>query len=285
MASPPAGLVLVNGRVCSTLSVADRGLAYGDGLFETIRVERGVPVMASLHWQRLQLGLERLAIPVPIAEAQRQLLALLALADADGRRSGVAKLIVTRGEGGRGFGPPIDPKPSILWSWHPVPPGAPVDSRQGLELRICRQRLPHRPWLAGLKHLNCLEYVLARLELREGGEADGLLLDGDGLVIEATSANLFLVVGGKLITPALHRCGIMGTVRRWIIEAQAAELRVPVVEADLAPAALEGADEVFLCNSVIGICPVSRIDRWRWRPGPVTAALRGCFGRMLDELR
>ncbi len=276
-------LALVNGQPSACVSLFDRGLAYGDGLFETLRIHAGKPVLAGLHWDRLQLGLERLAIPLALGEVQQQLQQLLRLALSAGRSSGVVKLMVTRGDGFRGFAPPLEPQPSVLLCWQELPLIEPRQPLQGRRLLSCRQRLPYRPWLAGLKHLNCLEYVLARMELTPGADLDGLLMDCDGRVIEATTSNLFVVMGGALVTPALHRCGIMGTVRRWIIEEQAGELHLPLVEADLLPEEIHRADEVFICNSVIGISPVSRIDQWCWQPGPVTEAISSRFARMLDE--
>jgi 4-amino-4-deoxychorismate lyase len=128
--------------------------------------------------------------------------------------------------------------------------------------------------LAGLKHLNCLDYVLALGELPADGERQGLLLDESGHMIEVTSANLFLVQGGRLRTPLLHRCGVAGTMRRWIIETLAAKLKLEVDEQDLPLQVLKGADEVFICNSVFGVMPVYRLAECRWRRGAVTSAVQ-----------
>ena len=278
-----AGLCLVNGRQSSSLSIFDRSVAYGDGLFETLRIHHLRPLLASLHWDRLRRGLDRLQIPLESGIEQRDLAQLLELVASRGGHSGLVKLIVTRGEGARGFAPPAQPSPNILLSWHPLPEISPDRYRNGVDLSICRQRLPHRPWLAGLKHLNCLEYVLAKLELSADNWGDGVLLDVDGLLVETTSSNIFLVNDKRLSTPALHRCGVAGTLRRWVLDGRLQALGFDVSERDLQIGDLAFADEIFIGNSVTGILPVQSIDSQQWSPGPVTRLLQQQFAKLLDD--
>lgn len=273
-AEPDPALSLVNGIAGDRVSVCDRALNYGDGLFETIRVANSRPVLESLHWQRLASGLQQLDIPLAsdtVAQQQRQLIAMAAAA---GQVDGVIKIIVSRGEGGRGFMPAPDMVPSIWCRWHALPEYPEDLYQRGIELQLCHTRLPHRPALAGLKHLNCLDYVIARGELSANPEREGLLLDQDGNLVEVCSANLFLVDAGHLLTPLLHRCGVAGTMRRWIMETVAARLKLVVREQQLPLQSLYDAQEVFICNSVMGVVPVRCLEQHSWRRGPITAAIQ-----------
>lgn len=268
------GLCLVNGNRAQHLSVFDRGLAYGDGLFETIRVVNSQLTLQDLHLKRLQLGLQKLHIPASIDIALDYMRQLVNLAVDQGQVDGVIKLIVTRGTGGRGFNPHRVGEPTLVCSWHALPEFSSDLHGRGLDLHLCELRLPYRPALAGLKHLNCLDYVMASAELQGMADCDGLLLDADGRMVEAITANLFLLVNGELQTPRLHRCGVAGTMRRWIMECTAMQLGIAVAERDLPLQALDAAGEVFICNSVRGVIPVRRVGRRSWQPGAVTAAIQ-----------
>ncbi len=267
-------LSLVNGIPGDRVSVFDRALNYGDGLFETIRVVNSQAILESLHWQRLESGLQRLDISLATDTVVQQQRHLLAMAAAAGQGDGVIKIVVSRGEGGRGFMPAPDMAATIWCRWHSLPQYPAGLYQRGIELQLCHTRLPHRPTLAGLKHLNCLDYVMARSELSANPEREGLLLDQDGNLVEVCSANLFLVAGGHLLTPLLHRCGVAGTMRRWIIETVAARLKLSVREQELPLQALYDAREAFICNSVMGVVPVRCLERHSWPRGAITAAIQ-----------
>lgn len=153
----------------------------------------------------------------------------------------------------------------------PLPEIGAAPYRTGLRLRWCRLRLARQPALAGLKHLNRLEQVLARSEWRDPRIDEGLCLDTGGNVVCATTANLFVVRGGVLATPALDQCGVAGVARAFLLAR--ARRRWPVQVRALRPAELLAADELFLCNAVRGVMPVRALGERRWQPGPVTAAL------------
>jgi 4-amino-4-deoxychorismate lyase len=253
--------LIVDGLEVSALDLADRGLAYGDGLFETIRVWRGEAVLWREHLARLRRGARRLGITADWAQ-----LAKLSLARASVIDDGVLKLILTRGAGGRGYAPPEVASSALIIGAFPVPPKAPPG---GLSLRWCRARLARQPLLAGIKHLNRLEQVLARAEWRDQRIQEGLICDTEGRVICATSANLFVLQGGRWLTPSLADCGIAGTLRGWLLR------RVKqAAEAELSPASVEQADAVFLCNSLRGILPVRRLGRRQYAPHPALASLQ-----------
>ncbi|HBD20918.1 MAG TPA: aminodeoxychorismate lyase [Arenimonas sp.] len=244
------------------LDPADRGLAYGDGLFETMRVSGAAVPWWDAHLARLAHGAQRLGIPKPdtawLAEAAAALLA-------DAPSEAVLKLVLTRGVGGRGYAAPETPQPTLLLSVHPLP--APFDGP--LTLRWCDTRLALQPRLAGLKHLNRLEQVLARAEWNDAAIHEGLVLDAAGRVTCATAANVFAFIGGRWLTPALHEAGVAGIARGWVLaNAPGAQ------EAELRPADIESAGALFLCNAVRGILPVGRLGSIDWAPHPALDELR-----------
>jgi 4-amino-4-deoxychorismate lyase len=240
--------------------MTDRGQAYGDGLFETMRVHRGEVPWWDAHWARLALGAQRLRIALPAQERVRARAAEL-LADGDDR---VLKLLVVRGGNARGYAPQAGAETHWTLERHPLPPVAPG----ALRLHWCETRLAVQPLLAGIKHCNRLEQVLARAECVEAGADEGLVRDVDGNVVSATSANLFAYRDGAWLTPPLQRCGVAGTCR--------AALMVPLDarEQPLGVAAVDSAEAVFLCNAVRGILPVASIGTRRWPLHPAIAAAR-----------
>lgn len=247
----PNLLLDIDGRPLAGIDPADRGLAYGDGLFETLLVHRGRPVWWEAHWARLCRGCEALGLPEPSQAAIRaQAEALVA-----GRAHAVLKLQLTRGAGGRGYAPPAAPQPLLILSLHPAPQAAPAE---GLVLRWCDTRLAIQPRLAGIKHLNRLEQVLARREWDHPGIHEGLMQDTDGHVVCATAANLFAHVGGAWMTPPVDRCGIAGVCRDWLLA------HLPVEERRLSPEDVLSASAVFLASSVRGVMPVRQLEGRRW---------------------
>ena len=244
----------------------DRGIAYGDGLFETLRVHRGGVPWWDDHWSRLRLGADRLGLPLPDEARVRDEAASL-FSD---RGDGVLKLLATRGPGERGYAPPADPVPTWIVSRHAVP-AAPT---QGLRLHVCEIRLAAQPALAGIKHCNRLEQVLARAEVGRAGADDGVLLDAGGNVIGATAANLFAFIDGRWATPRIDDCGIAGICRARLLPALDAR------ECVLSPAEVESADAVFLCNAVRGILAVARLGARAWAPHPALDAARAALSRL-----
>lgn len=258
--------LLVGGQKVAALDPADRGLAYGDGLFETIRIWRGQAVLWREHLARLRRGARRLGITTDWT--QLETLGLGCASDID---DGVLKLILTRGVGGRGYAPPEAAVSSLIIGAFPAPP---VTPRGGLSLRWCRTRLARQPLLAGIKHLNRLEQVLARAEWRDPRIHEGLICDTESRVICATSANLFVLQDDRWLTPPLAECGIAGTLRGWLLDhvKQAGE-------AELSAASVEQAEAVFLCNSLRGILPVRRLGRRQYLPHPALARLQERLAR------
>ena len=246
---------LVNGLVASTISVADRGLQYGDGLFEPIAWRNGVLEYWDAHIQRLTLGCHRLGISLPDITTIKEECLLVTGSQA----TAVIKIILTRGEGGRGYKPDDHTRPTRIISSHSWPEDVDKYARQGIACTLCKSRLAMNPLLAGLKHLNRLEQVLAARELDGGRFQEGLLLDYDNNLICGTKSNLFLVRNNVLYTADLRRTGIAGVMRANIL-AIAQSLDLPVNIQDLTIDDLHTAEEVFLSNSIIGLWPVRSID-------------------------
>jgi 4-amino-4-deoxychorismate lyase len=264
----------VDGEELAQLSVTDRGLHYGDGVFETITVRDGKLRFEALHRLRLEEGCRRLALRLDTSAALDELREM-------GREQHrcILKLIVTRGDSqARGYGVTGTEtlrRVALRYPW-------PLDNEAamaGVKVASVRARLAESSQLAGIKHLNRLEQVLARIEIATSGEDEGLMSSSSRRVISGTMSNVFLVHHAEIVTPRVDRCGISGVMRAVVIrEASRAGLRLR--EADIEPAELARASEVFLTNVRIGIWPVRQLDGRRLQPGPVTRRLQG----MMDDV-
>lgn len=267
----------INGRPAECISLADRGLAYGDGLFETIKVHNGHAALLERHMARLHDGCQRLAISCDMASVQQELLAYMQQLG-----SGVCKLIVTRGVGQRGYGYPQPCQPQRILQASSLPQWPAAYAQQGVQLFACQLRLAEQPLLAGLKHLNRLEQVLARAEWSDPAYAEGLLLDQQGRVVDGVFSNIFIVQKQQLFTPALNRCGVAGVMRAELL-ARAVAAGIAVQEVDISLQQLQQADEVFTCNSLYGIWPVRGYTTQHWPVGPVTRKLQQLILDLVDQ--
>ncbi len=246
------------------VSSDNRGLNYGDGVFETMRVDHGGVPLWSRHLARLGEGAQRLGISLPErAFIEARLHELCAGVD-----TGVVKLLLTRGDGGRGYAPSVDAPPVWVLSLHPLPP-----RQTALQLHACNTRLATQPLLAGIKHCNRLEQVLARTEAQRAGCDEGLMRDMAGNVVCATAANVLAHCDGRWLTPPIEHCGVVGVLRGWLLEQGMLE----VVE--LSMEALAAADALALCNAVRGILPVARLGARSWRTQPAVTALQTALAK------
>ncbi len=262
-------MMRVNGEVTDRISALDRGFLYGDGLFETLAMVEGEPLQWSRHFARLERGCQRLKITPPDG---KQLLTELRELCA-GKGQAVAKIIVTRGEGGRGYNP-VSSASNWVVQCFPWPDLPVANGEQGVVVRVCELRLAAQPLLAGMKHLNRLESVLARAEWRDETIAEGLMRDTLGHYIEGTMSNLFVVKSGQLMTDPLQQCGVAGIMRERIISL-ADSLGIHCSQQPINEQQLEDADELFICNSIINIWPIRRvIGRGDYAVGPVTRQLQ-----------
>jgi 4-amino-4-deoxychorismate lyase len=260
----------INGRRSTRIDSRDRGLQYGDGLFETMRVRRGELRFLDHHLERLFAGCRRLRIAAPSGGELRRELEHIAAR----RKEGVLKLIVTRGVSGlRGYRPTGRERCTRILALHPLPPAALADPASPVRVRLCATPLGINPGLAGLKTLNRLESVLARAEWNSERIWEGLMRDVDENIVCGTMSNLFVRSGSTLMTPVLDRCGVAGVMRRWILE-NAGDIALRASERRLRWQDLRDADEVFVSNAVVGLKSVGVIERGRerLRPGAFDAA-------------
>jgi len=260
---------LVNGAASDAASATDRGLAYGDGIFRTLLIRAGRPVWWRRHAAKLASDCAAVGIACPRLDQFERDLGALARETPDC----VIKIIVTRGSGPRGYAPPVNASPTRIVTSSPLPAHPRDWHEHGVHVHLCRLRLARQPVLAGIKHLNRLEQVLARAEWNDPAVAEGLLCDTGDLVIGGTMTNVVLVRQGALVTPDLTSCGVAGVTRGLVLELareNGVATHVQAVSID----DLLGSDEVFLINSVIGVWPVAQLDCKTWPVGPVTAQVR-----------
>jgi 4-amino-4-deoxychorismate lyase len=247
--------LFINGSSGESISAFDRGLQYGDGLFETIAVAGMRPCLWKRHYQRLQTGGERLGIPIPepatlFNEIEHEI---------GSNRKGVIKVIVTRGEGNRGYRVDQNAATTRIVHFSPWPNYPDTAWISGVAVRVCTTRLGYNPILAGIKHLNRLEQVMARREWDDIGISEGLMLDADRHVIEGTMTNIFMFKNGMVHTPDLSACGVAGVMRGLVLDV-AEELGIEVNIRQITLPELLQADSLFLTNSLIGTWPICEID-------------------------
>ena len=266
--------VRLNGEQLSVdapgVPVLERGLHYGDGLFETIACTGGQPRLLGRHLRRLAQGCERLGIDagdrVTFDDEVRELAA-------QASRS-VIKLLVTRGTGlGRGYALTGRERPMRILLRYAWPAEDPVAQEEGVRVRLASLQLGENPALAGIKHCNRLEQILARREWTDADIADALMFSSSGALVSGTMSNVFLVRGSRILTPRIDRCGVAGVMRALVLELAAAAA-MSAEERRLDAADLETADEIFLTNALIGIRPVRELGGKPRLPGPATRQLQ-----------
>ena len=260
--------ILINGKAASVISVFDRGLLYGDGLFETIRVVEGKPRLWQQHMQRLEQGCQKLGLPSPDRECLAKEVASL-LEKAAQEEQAVIKIIWTRGQGPRGFAGSVKAQATRIVMLQAFPEYSSDYASAGVKTRICSTRLAKQPALAGLKHLNCLQQVLARNEWTDPDIAEGFMLDEQENVIEGCMSNVFMVYQGRLQTPDLSSCGVAGVVRHSIIQL-VQDLDLPLDIKTIGKQQLIQSEEIFICNSLVGIWPVKQLQQRKLPVGSIT---------------
>lgn len=245
-------VLLLNGQPASSIDILDRGLHYGDGVFETIAVIDNRPLCWDAHIARLISGCAKLKInfnDTGILESEM-------LSICERVSCAVLKIIITSGSGGRGY-QRYRTSPNRLLALYPWPDYPEDYTTHGAKVHLCSTRLGHHPSLSGIKHLNRLEQVLARNEWHDTEIMEGLMLDLDGNVIEGTMSNLFVVHSNKkLLTSDISLCGIDGIVRQYILD-HCTDFGYQSEILNLSLKDIYSADEIFFCNSIMGILPVS----------------------------
>lgn len=260
---------LVNGQNSSDLNIQDRGLSYGHGVFETLKISANKPLLWQSHIDRLIASCQRLKIPVDALQEQLEKdVSLL-----ESVEQGVLKIMVTAGVGGRGYQLPTHSSPTRIVQLFPFPSYPDQPSALGIKARWCSIQLSCAPLLAGIKHLNRLEQVLARAEWSDSDIREGILCGSDGYLAEGTMSNLFIVKDQVLKTPDLENYGVAGIMRNHLIDlARSADMDVDVCK--LTKNDLIAADEVFFCNSLIEIWPLRQLEQHSFEVGPMTRKLQ-----------
>ena len=306
-------VTLVDGLRSEVIPVTDRGLQYGDGVWETMAVQDGRVLCLEQHLRRLQAGCKAIGINDlklrRIEQETSSLAARAGAARAGAARAGTAragtaragtaragtartgtaraeaaraeraviKIILTRGSGGRGYRPP-SPGSSrrviMLQQW----PQHPASWYQrGIKMLLLRTRLPLQPALAGFKHLNCMPQILARNEWHDDSIAEGIMRDEDGNIIEGTMSNIFMRIGNSWLTPKLDRCGVAGIVRAEVIRL-AKDKGVTIRQRRIPLSLLQQAEEIFVSNSIIGLWSVRSLllpqHKLEFAPGQFTSLMR-----------
>lgn len=265
-----------NGIVGERIALDDRGLLFGDSCFTTVAIRNGQPELWSRHQARLQQCCERLCFPpLDFSRLQQEVFSACT-----GMARAILRVTITRGSGGRGYALPSEIAPQRLLLRRDWPADIEARARDGIRLRWCTTPLASQPLLAGLKHGNRLEQILARAEWQDAQIAEGLMCDDRGRVIEGTTSNVFFRrPDGEWCTPSLATCGVAGVMRAEILSVLEQQGKTVQV-ADFAPTDLLAACEVFVCNAVIGIWPVIALAETRWRIGDDTRALQQALGRV-----
>lgn len=261
--------MIINGLPGSSINANDRGLMYGDGVFRTLLLRQGIPLHWPQHYNKLKHDCEAIGIVCPAMQLLGTELAQLAQSQPDS----IAKIVITRGAATRGYAPAANPQITSILSTSSLSEYPDSYATQGVSVHICKLRLGHQPRLAGIKHLNRLENVLAAAELTDTNIAEGLMLDQDGHVIECTRSNLFMVRDGKLFTSDLSKCGVAGLQRDRVMDfARQEKMICKVTEITLDD--LLAADEIFIVNSVIGLWPVREMLRFKCKSFPVSLQIQ-----------
>jgi 4-amino-4-deoxychorismate lyase len=270
----------IDGVSAAVLPLPDRGLDFGDGLFETLLLRHGHPLYRDLHLQRLQLGLQTLIFPDCLAAARDCLDQAASAVVQLGWHWSALRLTISRGEGPRGYAPPQHTRPRIIVTATALERDC-AAMPAAAALCLAQVRWGKQPALAGIKHLNRLEQVLAAAESRAAGAEEAIMLAQSGAPVSVSAGNLFALHGRQLRTPPLDDCGIAGTRRSRVLQHWAPALGLDVQVAPLTLQDLQMADEVFYTNSLLGLRPVASIGAHHWAEHPVCEAL---FQQYLGEL-
>lgn len=270
-------LTLINGSATRTLASSDRGLNFGQGVSTRIKVVAGKAQLWREHMALLQRGCSALGFHINAVEKLvKRDLGLIPKADLS------LRVTLTAGLGSTTLLTPAEFQPTRILQIEPTQhPEPPVD---GVEAVVCDTRLAVQPRLAGIKHLSRLEQLLARAEWRDQRIFDGVMLDTDGVVVGGTRANLFWATQGQLFTPDLSRCGVSGAMRAAILRL-AQQLQIPTHEVRASLDTLLGADEIFFCNSALGILPVKALaqNQYAVRSDTLTARLSARLSQVLYD--
>jgi branched-chain amino acid aminotransferase len=275
-------MIWLNGRLVARdhahIDPADRGLLLADGLFETLRAYRGHVFMIEDHLQRMAAGAAELGIPLPldppsIADAVRETLAANQLSATDA----ALRITLTRGPGQRGLLPPEDPLPTLIISAAAYHPPSSLDGFTAITAK--RARRNEKSVTARLKTLCYLDNVIAQGEAAAAGADEAIMLNNQDAVACGGRSNVFAVIEGALMTPAIEEGALPGITRHAVLALCGRE-GVEILEATITRASLRAATEIFVTNSLLEIMPVRRLDDADLSVGPVTKRLAEAYSSL-----
>jgi len=263
----------------ATVSVYDHGLLYGDGIFEGMRIYAGKIFRLADHLVRLEESARALLLKLPYTSAELEAVLLEAVARS-GRLSGYIRLVVTRGVGTLGLDPNRCPRPSVivivdgiqLYPAELYASGIPI-------VTASTRRTPRSSFEARVKSLNYLNNILAKIEAQRAGCLEALMLNTEGLVVECTADNVFVVKDGVVKTPSAVHGALEGITRQTVLDLSA-RLNIPTQETSLALFDFYTADEAFMTGSGAEVMPITSLDGrvvGDGKPGPVTLRLLEAF--------
>ena len=263
-----------NGESISRATATDRSLLYGDGVFTTIAISKGQPLLFQKHLNRLTNDCQRLKIDnLSIEDIKSQFFSAIANVE-----RGIVRVTISRSSGGRGY--LCNNAEPVIWvSVNDWPTHIDSYRQSGINCRICQQLIHPNPSLAGIKHCNRLEQVLARNEWHDDQFQEGLMIDPDGNVIEGTMSNLFLIKDQQIFTPDLAFAGVDGIIRKAIIDI-AKRLRIPLIISNISVQDLLAADALFVTNSVIGIWRINKLNEQPYNNHPMINTLENELGKL-----
>jgi branched-chain amino acid aminotransferase len=264
----------------ATISVFDHGLLYGDGIFEGIRLYGGNIFRLEQHLERLEYSAKAILLKMPWTRKEIAA-ATCETCRANYLQDGYIRLVVTRGVGDLGLSPWLCPRPSIFIIADKIALYPAEHYTKGLEIvTVPTRRINPAALSPSVKSLNYLNNILAKIEAKQFGALEAIMLNDQGYVAECTGDNIFLVHKGEIITPAASQGALKGITRDAIFDI-AKEIGVPIREADLTRYDVWNADECFLTGTGAEVIPVVKLDAREIgdaKPGPI-------FGRVLASFR
>lgn len=272
---------VVNGAAAETVPVGDRGLLLGDSIFTTMKVQAGKIELLSRHLARLIRDAKALKFP---AFEKTQILSDLSALPIGQVQSGALRYTITRGLGPRGYQIPSPTKPCrIVQMFAATPRSIPAE---GIKLRVCATRLAHQPALAGLKHGNRLEQILARSEWTDDECFEGLMLDEHNHVVEGTCSNFFLIDKQRVLTPKLNRCGVKGVMRDLVMQqlkAMGVSVEETLIDIKDVTNSEGNARSGFICNALMGVVSIAQVENNPWQLAPVFSELKNQIDSELQK--
>ncbi len=263
------------------VSVFDHGLLYGDGIFEGIRLYDGNVFRLEEHLERLEYSAKALLLKLPVSRKEISD-AVCETCRANGLRDGYIRLVVTRGVGDLGLSPWLCPKPSIFIIADKIALYPKEYYEKGLEIvTVATRRMSPAAVSPSIKSLNYLNNILAKIEARQAGALEAIMLNDQGYVAECTGDNVFIVHKGRIFTPAAQQGGLKGITRDSVFDI-AKEIGVPIEEHDLTRYDVWNADECFLSGTGAEVIPVVKVDGREIgtaKPGPIFAKVLDAFRR------